>query len=84
MFGRAALLLMIAVSVLAMPAAAQAPAPTTAFDGKYVGVFQRIIESGKQPGRQMSTKRPTGSTDDQKRPHREAGEFTYVWRKQPG
>jgi len=39
MFGRARVLLTIAASVLAMPVAAQTPAPTTAaFDGTYVGV----------------------------------------------
>ena len=50
MFGRAALLLTIAASGLAMPAAAQAPAPTTAFDGKYVGVSRESSKAGSSPG----------------------------------
>ena len=50
MFGRAALLLTIAVSGLAMPAAAQAPAPMTAFDGKYVGVSRESLKAGSNPG----------------------------------
>ena len=37
MFGRAKVLLTIAACVLALPVAAEAPAPTTAFDGQYVG-----------------------------------------------
>ena len=37
MFGRARISLTIAASALATPAAAQAPTPTTGFDGKYVG-----------------------------------------------
>ena len=44
MFGRARILLTIAASAVALPAAAQAPAPaTTAVDGTYVGV-SRILE----------------------------------------
>ena len=50
MFGRAALLLTIAASGLAMPAAAQAPEPTTAFDGKYVGVSRESTKAGSSPG----------------------------------
>jgi len=50
MFGRAALLLTIAASGLAMPAAAQAHAPTTAFDGKYVGVSRESTKAGSSPG----------------------------------
>jgi hypothetical protein len=50
MFGRAALLLTIAASGLAMPAVAQAPAPTTAFDGKYVGVSRESSKAGSNPG----------------------------------
>jgi len=50
MFGRAALLLTIAASGLPMPAAAQAPAPTTAFDGKYVGVSRESTKAGSSPG----------------------------------
>ena len=49
MFDRAALLLMIAASALAMPAAAQAPAPTTAFDGKYVGVSRESSKAASSP-----------------------------------
>jgi hypothetical protein len=49
MFGRAALLLMTAASALAMPAAAQAPAPTTAFDGKYVGVSRESSKAASSP-----------------------------------
>jgi hypothetical protein len=37
MFGRASILLTIAARMLATPVAAQAPVPTTTFDGKYVG-----------------------------------------------
>jgi hypothetical protein len=37
---------MILASAFAMPVAAQAPVPTTAFDGKYVGVSR---ESSKNP-----------------------------------
>ena len=38
MFGRSRIVLTMAASAVAMPAASQAPAPTTtAFDGKYVG-----------------------------------------------
>jgi hypothetical protein len=50
MFGRAALLLSIAASGLAMPAAAQAPPPTTPFDGKYVGVSRESSKAGSSPG----------------------------------
>ncbi len=50
MFGRAALLSMIAASALAMPAAAQAPAPSTAFDGKYVGVSRVSSKTASAPG----------------------------------
>jgi hypothetical protein len=42
MFGRARILLMIAVCAVAMPAAAQAPAPMTAFDGTYAGVSRAL------------------------------------------
>jgi hypothetical protein len=38
MSARAKILLALATSALAMPLAAQAPSPTTAFDGKYAGV----------------------------------------------
>jgi len=49
MFGRARILLMIAVCALAPPAAAQAPAPTTtAFDGTYFGV-SRTFEGTTVP-----------------------------------
>jgi hypothetical protein len=56
MSGRAKVLLTVAAVALAMPAAAQAPAPvTTAFDGKYVGVSAHIAKStahGRQCPRQ--------------------------------
>jgi hypothetical protein len=42
MFGRARILLTIAACAVAMPAAAQAPAPTTAFDGTYAGVSRTL------------------------------------------
>jgi len=43
MLGRAAILLAILASASAMPAAAQAPAPTTtAFDGTYIGVSRTL------------------------------------------
>jgi len=45
MFGRARILLMVGTCALALPVAAQSPAPTTtAFDGTYVGV-SRTLES---------------------------------------
>jgi len=46
MFGRVRIVLMIATCALAIPAAAQAPAPTTAFDGRYAGVSR---DSAKTP-----------------------------------
>jgi hypothetical protein len=46
MFDRARVFLTIAAFALALPAAAQAPAPTaTAFDGKYAGVSADISKS---------------------------------------
>jgi hypothetical protein len=46
------ILLMIAACALAMPAAAQAPAPTTtAFDGRYLGVSNTFEEELIQGGR---------------------------------
>ena len=46
MFGRARILLMIGVCALAMPVAAQAPAPTTtAFDGTYAGVSREVSKA---------------------------------------
>jgi hypothetical protein len=36
---------------LGTPVAAQAPAPTTAFDGRYVGVSIEVSNSGSHPGR---------------------------------
>jgi hypothetical protein len=43
MLGRAAILLAILASASAIPAAAQAPAPTTtAFDGTYIGVSRTL------------------------------------------
>ena len=50
MFGRAMILLAIPASALATPVAAQAPAPTTAFDGKYVGVSRESSKAGSTPG----------------------------------
>jgi hypothetical protein len=51
MFGRARSFLTIALYVLGTPVAAQAPAPTTAFDGRYIGVSIEISKSGSHPGR---------------------------------
>ena len=48
MLSPARTLLMIAACVLAMPAAAQAPAPTTAFDGTYPGVS--AVSTRSEPG----------------------------------
>jgi hypothetical protein len=48
MLGRARILLTIATCALATSAAAQAPAPTTAFDGTYVGV-SRTLEGYGSP-----------------------------------
>jgi hypothetical protein len=42
---RAKLLLTVIMFALATPAAAQAPAPSTAFDGQYVGVSAHIEKS---------------------------------------
>jgi hypothetical protein len=50
MSGRAKVLLAILGLAVAMPASAQAPAPTTAFDGKYVGVSRQSSKSGSNPG----------------------------------
>ena len=50
MLGRSKVLLAIAASVIAMPAAAQAPGPATAFDGKYVGVSRESSKAGSNPG----------------------------------
>ena len=50
MFGRAAILLAILASALAVPAAAQPPGPTTtAFDGKYAGVSREMSKSPSAP-----------------------------------
>ena len=48
MFGPARTLLMIAACVTALPAAAQAPPPTAAFDGTYAGVSG--VSTRSQPG----------------------------------
>ena len=45
MSGRLKALLTIAGLAMAMPAAAQVPAPTMAFDGNYVGVSAHIAKS---------------------------------------
>ena len=50
MFGRAKVLLTIASSALAMPVVAQAPTPTAAFDGKYVGVSIETLRPTAHPG----------------------------------
>jgi hypothetical protein len=43
MLGRARILLTIATCALATSAAAQVPAPTTAFDGTYAGVSRTVV-----------------------------------------
>ena len=48
MFGPARTLLMITACVTALSAAAQAPLPTTAFDGTYAGVS--AVSTRSQPG----------------------------------
>jgi hypothetical protein len=48
MFGPARTLLMIAACATALQAAAQAPLPTTAFDGTYAGVS--AVSTRSQPG----------------------------------
>jgi hypothetical protein len=46
MFGRTRVVLTItACTVSAIPVAAQAPAPTTAFDGKYAGVSREVSKN---------------------------------------
>lgn len=45
MSGQTRAVLAAALFALAIPAAAQAPAPVTAFDGKYVGVSAHIAKS---------------------------------------
>jgi hypothetical protein len=51
LLGCATLLLTIMIFVSAVPVAAQAPAPTTAFDGRYLGVSIEVSKSGSHPGR---------------------------------
>jgi hypothetical protein len=51
MFGRARTLLTIALCVLGTPVAAQALAPTTPFDGRYVGVSLEVSKSASHAGR---------------------------------
>jgi hypothetical protein len=53
MFGPARTLLMIASCVTALPAAAQAPLPTTAFDGTYTGVS--AVSTRSEPGSCIDT-----------------------------
>jgi hypothetical protein len=51
MFGRARALMTIAACAIATSVAAQAPAPTTAFDGKYAGVSKessRFVSGGER------------------------------------
>jgi hypothetical protein len=55
MFGRARTFLTIALCLLGTPVAAQAPAPATAFDGRYVGVSIEVSKSGSHPGRCPAT-----------------------------
>jgi hypothetical protein len=43
-------LLSVAALAVALPAAAQAPAPSTAFDGRYVGVSRESSKAGSNPG----------------------------------
>jgi hypothetical protein len=50
MFGRARVLITAAACTLAMLAGAQAQVPTTAFDGKYVGVSRESSKAGSNPG----------------------------------
>ena len=45
MFGRAIVLLTIGAAALAMPVFAQAPVPTTVFDGKYAGVSREVSKN---------------------------------------
>jgi hypothetical protein len=45
MFGRSRTFVTIAACALATSAAAQAPAPTTAFDGTYIGVSRTFEEN---------------------------------------
>ena len=47
-WGRA--LLSLAALAMGLPVAAQTPAPTTAFDGRYVGVSRESSKAGSSPG----------------------------------
>ena len=50
MFGRARILLTVGVCALALPVAAQTPAPTTtAFDGTYTGISRDVSKSPSAP-----------------------------------
>ena len=51
MFGPARILLTIAALTLVTPVAAQALAPTTAFDGRYVGISIEVSKAGSNAGR---------------------------------
>jgi hypothetical protein len=48
MSGRTRVFLTIAAFALAMPAAAQAPGPTTAFDGTYAGVSMHVTKATRE------------------------------------
>jgi hypothetical protein len=50
MFGRARVLIPVAACALATLAGAQAQVPTTAFDGKYVGVSRESAKAASNPG----------------------------------
>jgi hypothetical protein len=62
MFGRAKLPLTIAACLVTVVAAAQAPAPTTAFDGTYLGVCREFAAAeGRTRGRQCEPNGVPGS-----------------------
>jgi len=50
LFVRATVALTFAACALATLVAAQTPGPTTAFDGKYVGVSRESTKAGSNPG----------------------------------
>ena len=61
MFGPARILLVIAACISALPAAAQAPPPTTAFDGTYAGVSAVSTRSSRGGANRLCRPQPIPS-----------------------